>query len=82
MGAVVVDPELWEAVAAGDTAVLDRWLVSEGERVRAGQLLATATLVHETVDVRSPHDGVLEQVLVAAGERFAPGHMLARVIDF
>ena len=81
MGNVILDPERWESVEAGDMASIDRWLVAEGDHVHAGQVLAT-TLVHEPVQVRAPHDGVLEQILVAAGERFAPGHALARVIDF
>ena len=82
MGNVVLDPELWEAVEAGDTALLERWLAAEGDRVDAGELLAPARAAHELVGITAPHDGVLEQIVVAAGERFVPGHVLARVIDF
>ena len=77
---VMLDPESLEAIEAGDTARLDRWLVCEGDRVQGGDLLAQARLVHQTVDVRAPHAGVLEQILVGPGERFAPGHPLARLI--
>ena len=77
---VMLDPESVEAMEAGGTARLARWLVAEGDRVHGGQLLAQARLVHQTVDVRAPHAGVLEQILVGAGERFAPGHPLARLI--
>lgn len=77
---IVLDPERWESVEAGDHAVLERWLVGEGERVRAGQVLAQVSVVQQRVDVESPHDGVLEEVVVAGGERFTPGDVLARLI--
>lgn len=77
---VILDPDSVEAIEAGDTARLARWLVAEGDRVEGGELLAQARLVHQTVDVRAPHAGVLEQILVNAGEHFAPGHPLARLI--
>lgn len=79
---VVLYPERWESVEAGDQAVLDGWLVAEGERVRAGQVLARASLVQQRVDVEAPHDGVLEEIVVAGGERFAPGDVLARLIMY
>jgi len=82
MGNVVLDPELWESVEAGDTAQLEQWLAAEGDRVTAGDAIAIATVVHARIDICAPHDGVLEQIIVAAGERFAPGHVLARVVDF
>ncbi|HEY9024549.1 MAG TPA: lipoyl domain-containing protein [Burkholderiaceae bacterium] len=82
MGNVVLDPELREAVEAGDSALLERWLASEGDRVGAGETIAQVRAAHELVGVTAPHDGVLEQILVAAGERVAPGHVLARVVDF
>jgi len=82
MGNVVLDPELWETVEAGDTAVLERWLVSEGDRVDAGETIAQARAARELVDITAPHAGVLEQILIAEGERITPGHVLARVVDF
>jgi pyruvate/2-oxoglutarate dehydrogenase complex dihydrolipoamide acyltransferase (E2) component len=81
VGNVVLDPELWQAVEAGE-ATLERWLVAEGDRVGAGEPVAQARVAHELLGITAPHDGVLEQILVATGERFAPGHVLARVIDF
>jgi biotin carboxyl carrier protein len=77
---VILDPESAEAIEAGDSALLERWLVAEGDQVHAGDLLAQARLVQQAVDVRASHAGVLEQILVNAGERFAPGHALARLI--
>lgn len=77
---VVLDPRLWETMEAGDAARLDRWLVSEGDHVHAGQVIAQARLLHQFMDVLAPHDGLLEDILVAAGERFAHGAVLARVV--
>jgi biotin carboxyl carrier protein len=79
---VRLDPLRWESVKAGDEALLENWLVDEGDHVDAGQVLARATLVHENIDVEAPHAGIVEQIAVAAGERFAPGYILARLIDF
>ena len=37
---IVLDPLRWEALAAGDQACVQQWLVSDNEHVVAGQLLA------------------------------------------
>lgn len=81
MSNVIFDPERWESAEAGDDALIERWLVTEGDYVHAGQALAQATLVHENVAVEAPHAGVLEQIVVAAGEHFGRGAVLARLID-
>ena len=81
MSDVILDPERWESMEAGDDAWVERWLVAEGELVRSSQVLAKATLVHEDVDILAPHEGVLEQIVVVAGERFSRGAVLARVIN-
>ncbi|QHE76164.1 biotin/lipoyl-containing protein [Hydrogenophaga sp. PBL-H3] len=80
MHEVTLDPHLWLTLEAGDQARLERWLVSEGDVVHAGELLAQARLVHQTVDIAAPHSGVLESIQVAAGERLAHGAVLARII--
>jgi pyruvate/2-oxoglutarate dehydrogenase complex dihydrolipoamide acyltransferase (E2) component len=78
---IILDPQRWESVEAGDHALLEQWLVFEGDHVHAGQPLAQARLVHESVDITAPHDGMLEQIVVAAGETFAPGTVLARIVS-
>ncbi|MDM7941367.1 MAG: lipoyl domain-containing protein [Hydrogenophaga sp.] len=80
MNDVMLDPHLWLTLEAGDQARLERWLVSEGDVVRAGELLAQARLVHQTVDIAAPHTGVLESILVPEGDLIARGAVLARVI--
>lgn|GEM_PF-1179279 len=72
MGNVILDPLCWESVEAGDEAVLDGWLVSEGDHVHAGQLLGRAKLLHQPVDLRAPHDGIVEQI-PARGRAFLAG---------
>jgi pyruvate/2-oxoglutarate dehydrogenase complex dihydrolipoamide acyltransferase (E2) component len=79
---VRLDPLRWESVEAGNEATLEDWLVTEGDHVNAGQVLAKASLVHESLDVEAPHAGIVEQIAVAAGERFAPGYILARLVSF
>jgi pyruvate dehydrogenase E2 component (dihydrolipoamide acetyltransferase) len=79
---VTLDPLRCESIEGGEDAVLDGWLVSEGDHVRAGQVLGRATLLRQPVELHAPHDGVVEQILVGTGERFVPGHVLARVIEF
>lgn len=81
MATVALDPDLWESVEAGDTAVLEHWRASEGDRVHSGDVIATARLLGASIDICAPHDGILEEILLPEGERFAPGHPLAHVID-
>lgn len=82
MSNVVLDPLCCESVEGGEGAVLDGWLVCEGDHVHAGQLLGCATLLHQPVALHAPHDGMVEQILIGAGERFSPGQVLARVVEF
>ena len=80
MQAVVLDPRLWESMEAGDQARLERWVVSEGEHVNAGQLLAQARLLHQTLDITAPHAGVVEQIVVGNGEPIGHGAVLAHLV--
>ena len=73
MTAITLDDAVWKDVEEGTEALVDRWLVAEGEPVRAGQPLVSVVLVKTTFEVTAPADGVLERILVAAGETFARG---------
>ncbi len=75
-----MDPVQWELVDASSQALLVDWLVAEGDRVDAGQPLASVDLGHMTVEVPAAHTGTLEDILVAAGETFSRGQPLARLI--
>jgi biotin carboxyl carrier protein len=76
---VKLDTLRWESLERGDEALLEAWLVEEGERVDAGQLLGRASLFNEQIEVSAPEAGVVEQIAVSAGEHFAPGYILVRL---
>ena len=78
----ILDPLRWESVEAGAQALLDRWLAPEGDHVAAGQVVARALPVHQSVDIDGPQPGMLEQISVAAGERFGRGQTLAGLVRF
>jgi pyruvate/2-oxoglutarate dehydrogenase complex dihydrolipoamide acyltransferase (E2) component len=70
----------WEGVDANVQALVDRWLVPEGSRVAAGDVLARVVLVKTTLEVTAPVPGLLEHILVPAGENFSRGQPLARLL--
>jgi hypothetical protein len=76
---IVSDPRRWESTGIADDAMLESWLVEEGEHVDAGQVVAHALLAQQNVDVKAPDAGVVEQIAVSAGESFGPGYILARL---
>jgi len=67
---VLLPDEVWEGVEPGTEALVDQWLVREGERVNAGQTLAKVVLVKANLEVTAPADGVLERILVPAEGTF------------
>lgn len=73
MTAIGLDDRYWTDVEEGTEALLDRWLVAEGDRVSAGSPVAVVVLVKTNIEVTAPADGVIERILVAAGETFARG---------
>lgn len=80
MTEVVLDPLLVESMLAGTNAFIDQWLVSEGDHVHQGQILARANLAHTLVDVPAGHAGIVEEILLPVGSRFDRGAVLARLI--
>jgi pyruvate/2-oxoglutarate dehydrogenase complex dihydrolipoamide acyltransferase (E2) component len=74
---IVLPDAVWEGVEPGVEALVDKWLVREGERVRAGQALANVVLVKANLEVTAPADGVLERILVPAEGTFPKGRPLA-----
>jgi 2-oxoglutarate dehydrogenase E2 component (dihydrolipoamide succinyltransferase) len=70
----------WQGVDAGVEALVDGWRVQEGERVKAGQVLAGVVLVKVHLDVEAPVDGVVTQILVAKDATFKPGQALAHLL--
>ena len=78
---VRIDPQRWEKAGADTEALLESWLVDEGDHVDVGQVLAKASLVSQGLDVAAPASGIVEQIAVSAGEKFGPGYILVRLAD-
>jgi pyruvate/2-oxoglutarate dehydrogenase complex dihydrolipoamide acyltransferase (E2) component len=60
----------WEGLEPTVEALVDRWLVQEGDAVRRGQSLATVVLVKTSRDIEAPADGRVTHILVGAGHTF------------
>jgi pyruvate/2-oxoglutarate dehydrogenase complex dihydrolipoamide acyltransferase (E2) component len=76
---VLLPARAWQDVDAGTEALVDEWLVREGDRVKAGQTIAAVVLVKTRFDIEAPADGVLDKILVPKDGTFKPGQPLARV---
>lgn len=74
---VVLADEVWEGVEPNTEALVDEWLVREGDRVAAGQPLVKVVLVKTSHEVAAPVNGIIERILVKAEETFPRGRPLA-----
>jgi pyruvate/2-oxoglutarate dehydrogenase complex dihydrolipoamide acyltransferase (E2) component len=74
---VVVAEEFWHEVEPGTEALVDSWLVAEGDAVTEDQPLANVVLVKANHEVVAPATGVVERILVPAQGTFAQGQPLA-----
>lgn len=74
---IVLAQDVWADVEAGTEALVEDWLVSEGDSVKAGQPIANVVVVKSNHELTAPSDGVIEKILVAAEDTFAPGTALA-----
>jgi len=74
---VVAPADFWKDIDAGTEALLDSWLVAEGDRVALGQPVANVVLVKANYEVAAPGAGTIERILVRAEETFAAGQPLA-----
>jgi len=66
----------WQDVEPDTEALVDQWLVREGDRVQAGQVLAKVVLVKTTLEITAPVDGIVEHIVVPAEQTFARGKPL------
>ncbi len=67
----------WEGSQDGVEALLDKWLVMEGEPVVKGQVLASVMLVKAAIDIEAPGNGSIQSIFVKDGESFSAGKVLA-----
>lgn len=77
MTEITLSTDAWRDIDPGTEALLDKWLVAEGDTVRAGQLLANVVIVKANQDIVAPIDGRIEKILVKADETFAQGKPIA-----
>ena len=78
---IVLADSAWEGVDPGTEALVDEWLVREGERVDVGQVVAKVVLIKAALDITAPASGVIDQILVPAEQTFARGKALAVLRD-
>ena len=69
--------DAWADVEPGVEALVDKWLVGEGDTVRAGQVLANVVIIKANQDIVAPADGRVEKIVVPAGGTFARGSAIA-----
>ena len=74
---IVLADSMWQDVEPGTEALVDEWLIREGEHVTAGQVVAKIVLVKTTLEVTAPADGMIERILVPAEQTFPRGRALA-----
>lgn len=77
MSEITLRADAWKDIDLGVEALVDKWLVAQGDKVRRGQPLANVVIVKSNQEVLAPGDGVIEKILVQAGETFARGQPLA-----
>ena len=69
--------EAWEDTEEDTEALLDEWHVKAGEKVDAGQLLASVIVAKTKFEVVAPSAGVVAELKVQAQENFPRGTVLA-----
>lgn len=74
---VTLDVQAWQDIDPATEALVDKWLVAEGDVVRAGQTLAQVVLVKASLELVAPAAGRIEKILVPAGQTFARGKPVA-----
>lgn len=77
MLAIRLADEMWKDVEPGTEALLDKWLVKEGDTVSPGQPVANVVLVKTALEVSAPAGGRVAKILVQAEQTFARGSDLA-----
>ena len=66
----------WEDVEEGTEALVNEWMVAEGDRVEAGQTLGVVELVKTSHEVAAPSAGIVKQIKVGKQETFGRGQTL------
>ncbi|BFM15328.1 hypothetical protein R50073_15110 [Maricurvus nonylphenolicus] len=79
MAEITLNGEAWEGVEAGTEALLDEWLVAEGDTVEAGQVIARVVLVKANHEIEAPVGGTVSAITVTEEAYFVEGTVLATI---
>lgn len=74
---ITLAADAWRDIDPGTEALVDKWLVGEGDSVRAGQPVANVVIVKTNQEIVAPVDGRIERILVKSEETFARGKPIA-----
>lgn len=66
----------WADAEEGTEALVDEWLVKEGDRVEAGQTLGVVELVKTSHEITAPSAGIVQAIKVPKQETFKRGQVL------
>lgn len=77
MTEITLGADAWKDIEPGVEALVDKWLVAEGDTVRAGQIVANVVIIKASQDIVAPTNGRIEKILVKADETFAQGRPIA-----
>ncbi len=74
---ITLAADAWTDIDPGTEALVDKWLVGEGDTVRAGQPIANVVIVKTNQEIVAPADGRIEKILIKSEETFAKGKPIA-----
>ena len=74
---ITLAADAWKDIDPGTEALVDKWLVGEGDAVRAGQPIVNVVIVKTNQEIVAPVDGRIERILVKSEETFAQGKPIA-----
>jgi pyruvate/2-oxoglutarate dehydrogenase complex dihydrolipoamide acyltransferase (E2) component len=74
---ITLAADAWTDVEPDTEALVDEWLVSVGDTVRAGQPIANVFIIKTKMEIVAPVDGCIEEILVRSEETFGQGEPIA-----
>jgi pyruvate/2-oxoglutarate dehydrogenase complex dihydrolipoamide acyltransferase (E2) component len=74
---ITLAADAWKDIDPGTEALVDRWLVGEGDTVRAGQPIANVVVIKANQEIVAPANGRIEKILVRSEETFAQSMPIA-----
>lgn len=74
---ITLAADAWTDIDPGTEALVDKWLVGEGDTVRAGQPIANVVIIKANQEIVAPADGRIEKILVKSEETFPKGKPIA-----